>query len=250
ETGGKLIYVSDARVYPGAPKAYKTGPATETFPIDKAVTLIGRAHADAEKVIRGEKLPCIILRPAVVYGKGDVSGLTPRLICSMVYQQLKEPMKFLWDGKIKMNCVHVIDVAAAMWHCALNVPIGSTFNLVDRSDLDVGKLNAMLEGIFKIKTGFHGKIICAGASAAMGMATNTVNEKHIQPWADLCKANKVSTFLSPYLDADMLGKSWLFASGDAIIKTKFKYTHRMISIPLLKEVLDDYVARKIIPPYK
>ncbi|GKT33356.1 hypothetical protein ADUPG1_007293, partial [Aduncisulcus paluster] len=68
ETGGKLIYVSDARVYPGAPKAYKTGPATETFPIDKAVTLIGRAHADAEKVIRGEKLPCIILRPAVVYG--------------------------------------------------------------------------------------------------------------------------------------------------------------------------------------
>jgi nucleoside-diphosphate-sugar epimerase len=72
---------------------------------------------------------------------------------------LKEKMKFLWGDDLKINSVHVADVCRALWSAASSFPAGSLYNLADQTDLDQGKLNDVIEKIFKIKTGFHGMIM-------------------------------------------------------------------------------------------
>ena len=66
-------------------------------------------------------------------------------------------MKFLWDASMKINTVHVTDVCRAVWHVLTTpeslVPCGSIFNLADKTDTDQGKINAILERIFSVRTG-------------------------------------------------------------------------------------------------
>ena len=63
-------------------------------------------------------LQWVILRPAIVYGMGDLTGLTPRISCAAVYKKLGEKMKFLWGKELKLSTVHVHDVCTAMWIAA------------------------------------------------------------------------------------------------------------------------------------
>lgn len=61
-----------------------------------------------------------------VYGPSDVNGisinqfikiliLAPRIIIGAVYRKLNEEMKLLWTKDLKLNTVHVRDVAKAIW---------------------------------------------------------------------------------------------------------------------------------------
>ena len=59
---------------------------------------------DALRAVTG--LPLVVLRVSTVYGRGDVQGIMPRVICAAVYKHLHEKMKFLWDGKLRINTVH------------------------------------------------------------------------------------------------------------------------------------------------
>ena len=104
---------------------------------------------EAEKLVQNVRgMEHVILRPAIVYGTGDLTGLSqwkharntrrviamqiptsvhlslvstlfcsaaPRLACASVYQLLKEKMRFLWSDDLRLNVVHVDDLAAAMW---------------------------------------------------------------------------------------------------------------------------------------
>jgi nucleoside-diphosphate-sugar epimerase len=104
--------------------------------------------------------PCVILRPASVYGPGDLTGITPRLCVAAVYKQLgNEKMKYLWDEKLRINCVHVRDLVAAMWVAATSITPGTTYNICEASDLNQGTLNTYLGDIFGIKTGFVGSTL-------------------------------------------------------------------------------------------
>jgi hypothetical protein len=100
------------------------------------------------------------------------------LICGAVYKHLKEPMKFLWSGDLRMNTVHVRDVAKAIWTVCNNPAArGKIFNLADKGDTCMvlirngmrsfelivcvclsleaqGDVNKHLEKIFGIETGF------------------------------------------------------------------------------------------------
>jgi nucleoside-diphosphate-sugar epimerase len=48
-----------------------------------------------------------ILRPSMVYGPGDTSGLAPRIIVGAVYKKLNEKQKNLWTKDLSVNTVHV-----------------------------------------------------------------------------------------------------------------------------------------------
>ena len=62
----------------------------------------------------------------------------PRIICAAVYAaELKETMRFLWDSHMRINTVHVHDVARALYLLATTqekLPQGTVFNLSDRGD--------------------------------------------------------------------------------------------------------------------
>ncbi len=122
-------------------------------------------------------LNLIIVRPAIIYGVGDMSGITPRLIVAAVYKELKEEMKFLWTKDLRINTVHVDDVVRALAMLAeagvqKSVASGSVFNLADKGDTDQEMVNGILRKIFGIDTGFQGTIISNLARVCMGYINN------------------------------------------------------------------------------
>ncbi len=97
--------------------------------------------------------------------------IVPRIAVAYVYKLIGEKMKFLWDKKLKINCVNVEDVASAIMHCLERPGIkkGDVYNLADKTDLDQGKINAFLSAIFGISTGFAGTFLSQFAKVSSHM---------------------------------------------------------------------------------
>jgi len=240
----RFIEFSTAQVYDAGKK-----PSTEEDKL-KPWTKLAKAKQTAEEELKKiTGLNLVIVRPAIVYGPGDITGITPRLITGAVYKHLGETMEFLWDKDLKTNTVHVADVCAAIWHLAENGTNGQVYNLADSNDTDQGSVNKLLEGLFKIKTDFFGFLKSkAATSVAMKSVAETANEKHLKPWSELCKAKGiVNTPLTPYLDEELLYNNSYSVDGTKITKTGFAYKKPTMTEADLKETLDYFIALGFFP---
>jgi len=216
----------------------------------KPWTGIAKAKAKAEdelKKINGLNL--IIVRPAIVYGNGDYTGLMPRLIIAAVYKAEAQKMEFLWDKDLKLNTVHVYDVVAALWFLTQSGKPGSVYNLADQSDTTQGSVASLLETLFGIKTGFLGTMASKMAtSVAMKTVAEAANDKHLKPWSDLCKKHNITTTpLNPYLDEELLYDNDLAVDGNAITNAGFKYKYPQINGELLKENVQYHIKNNAFP---
>jgi len=239
-----FIEVSTAQVYDSGTK-----PRKEDAKI-KPWTGIAKAKAKAEELLKGiNGLNLVIVRPATIYGPGDMTGLTPRLITAAVYKSLGEKMEFLWDKDLACNTVHVSDVVAALWHLATRGKPGTVYNLADSAGSTQGSLCPILESLFGIKTSFLGNIKSKVAtSVAMKTVAETANEKHLTPWSELCKEHKISTTqLTPYLDEELLYDNPLSVDGTAICATGFKYTHPQVTLELVRDSLNYHIKNGSFP---
>ncbi|KAJ3038679.1 hypothetical protein HDV00_000428 [Rhizophlyctis rosea] len=249
-----FVEVSTAQVYEADKK-----PSTEDAKL-KPWTLIAKYKLKAEEELKKiAGLNLIIVRPAIVYGPSDIFGITPRLIVGAVYRQLKEKMELLWTKELKLNTVHVADVARALWHVAatkaekggrsgpVNPP--EIYNLADKGATDQGIINGFIGSIFGIETGFQGTMISQFAKLNLESVTEDVNDKHLQPWSELCKAaGVVNTPLTPYLDKELLKDNSLSVDGSKIEKDLgFTYTVPEVTESSLKAVVDDFVVTGIWP---
>jgi len=239
----KFVHLSTAQVYAAGKKPSKEGDKTDPW------TMLAKAHLKTEADLKAMSgLPLIILRPSTVYGPGDVSGIAPRVICAAVYKHLKEKMKFMWSGDLRLSTVHVRDVAAAMWHCAINVPAGALYNLADKNDTNQEKINKILEAIFGISTGFYGSLISNAARIDFKGFVEEANDKHLKPWSEMCTAAGIaSTPLTPYLDPELLYNNSFSIDGSAIESTGFKYTYPNVTEALVREMMQYYVEQKLFP---
>jgi len=214
-------------------------------------TGIGTARLQSEQAVQGTRgLNYVIVRPSIVYGKGDIVGLTPRIFIGAIYKESGEKMELLWSKSLKMNTVHVDDVVRAIWHLTNHGNSGSIYNLSDKNETDQGKINDLLEEIYGIKTGFLGKTM-SGLAKGLGMKnlTDTVNDKHLKPWSDLCKSRGImDTPLTPYLDEELLYKCDCHINGSAIERTGFAYNHPNVTSGDLREVVHDFVQKGVFPP--
>jgi len=214
-------------------------------------TGVGSARLEAERAVQSVSgLNHIILRPAIVYGPGDMIGLTPRLVIGAIYKESGEKMELLWSASMKMNTVHVDDCVRAIWYMTNHGNSGQIFNLCDKNDTDQGKINQILEQIYGIKTAFLGKTKSSIAKAlGMKNLTDMVNDKHLKPWSDLCKSKNIhDTPLTPYLDEELLYKCNNHINGNAIEGTGFKYNRPHMDANGLREVITDFVQKGIFPP--
>lgn len=85
------------------------------------------------------------------------------------------------------------------------------------TDQDQGTINDHIEAIFGIKTGFQGTIISSFAKLNLDSVTEDVNDKHLQPWSELCKKEGVAnTPLTPYLDKELLKDNALSIDGSKV----------------------------------
>jgi len=240
----RFIEVSTAQIYDSDKK-----PSDEKSKV-KPWTKLAKAKQEAEEKLRGIKgLNLIVVRPALVYGPGDITGITPRIITAAVYKQLGETMEFLWDKDLKINTVHVTDVVAALVHLTKNGNPGEVYNLCDTNETDQGSVNKLLEPIFGIKTSFMGNMKSKLATGiAMKTVAETANEKHLKPWSDLCKAKGiVNTPLTPYLDEELLYNNPLSVDGSKITTTGFEYKHPAMSQQDLTEVINFFVELSFFP---
>jgi len=244
----KYIEVSTAQVYDSGKKASAEDDKVKPW------TKLAKAKLQAEEALKGIKgLNLIIVRPAIVYGPGDITGITPRIICGAVYKQLGETMEFLWDKDLKLNTVHVADVCAALWHLCSNVKTGEKggdiYNLCDSNETDQGTINKFLESIFKIKTDFMGFIKSkAATTVAMKAVAETANEKHLKPWSELCKSKGIlNTPLTPYLDEELLYNNSFSVDGTKITKTGFTYKYPQVTEVLLRETINYFINLSIFP---
>ena len=153
----KFVHVSTAFVY----KSDRSRPAREADGSIAPWTQQAEYMLRSEDALRalGAALPLVVLRPAIVYGPGDVAGLMPRVVIAAAYVKMKDKMELLWDGDLKINTVHVYDVARAIYWAARKAEPGAVFNLADKGDSDAGRVSAALGRIFSIETGFLGSMM-------------------------------------------------------------------------------------------
>jgi nucleoside-diphosphate-sugar epimerase len=216
----------------------------------KPWTLLGKYKLMAEEEIKKKcpKLPLIIVRPAIVYGPGDINGLMPRIICGATYTQTKEKMDLLWTSEMRINTVHVYDVAKATILLLEKGQAGTTWNLCDKNDTNQGKINAILEEIFGIKTGFMGSIISSLAQLKLDYAAKTANENHMGPWSDMTQTAGIKfTPLSPFLDKELLTNNPVFIDGSGIESIGFKYEHPELNKALIDESIKYFVDQQLFP---
>jgi len=240
----KYIEISTAQVYDSGSKARKEDAKMKPW------TGIAKAKLKVESElhkISGFNL--IIVRPAVVYGPGDITGLMPRIITAAVYKSLNEKMEFLWDKDLRYNTVHVHDVCRALFHLAEKGTPGSVYNLADQSDTSQGSICSILEKLFGISTGFLGNMKSKVATAvSMSTVAEIANDKHLKPWSDLCKAHNISTTpLTPYLDEELLYDNDLSVDGQAIVGTGFQYNHAQLTPELVRESINYHLANNAFP---
>jgi len=239
----RFVEVSTAQVYEAKKKLSAEDSTTKPW------TGIAKYKLQAEEALTGiNGLKLNIVRPSVVYGPGDVSGMSPRLICGAVYRHLGEKMKFLWSADLRINTVHVHDVCKDLWHIATRCPAGQTYNLADKGDTSQGSINKHLEGIFHIKTGFLGGVVSNMAKLNMKSVTEEINDKHLRPWSELCKKEEiVNTPLTPYLDQELLYNNSLSVDGSKIEGTGFTYDYPAVTETLLREQVNYYVEQTLFP---
>jgi len=240
----RYIEVSTSQVYESGKH-----PSKETDKI-KPWTDIGKAKKEAEDHVKATPgLNYVIVRPGIVYGPGDVLGLTPRLITGSIYKETGKKMECLYTKDLRNNTVHVRDVAKALWFLTNHAESGSVFNLADKNDTDQGKVNDLLEEIYGIKTSFLPWVQMKAASA-MGtkFLVGFANDEHLKPFSDACKKYGIlDTPLTPYLDEELIKDNPTSVDGSAIEALGFKYDHPKVTAALLKEVLQDYVDKGYFP---
>jgi len=240
----RYIEVSTSQVYESG-----KNPSKEEDKI-KPWTDIGRAKLEAENHVKSVPgLNYVIVRPAIVYGTGDVLGLTPRLITGSIYKETGKKMECLYTKELRMNTVHADDVAKALWFLTDHGEKGSVYNLCDHNDTDQGKINDLLEQIYGIKTCFLPWVQMKAASA-MGtkFLVGFANDQHLKPFSDACKKYGImDTPLTPYLDEELIKDNPTSLDGSAIEKLGFKYDHPKITADLVKQVLQDYADKGFFP---
>jgi len=240
----KWIEVSTAQVYDSDKKHSTESSSTKPW------TKLAEFKLQAEEAIKAiPGLNWIIVRPSIVYGPGDISGLTHRFVCASVYKQLKETMEFLWDKDLKYNTVHVMDVVAALWFLTQQGTVKEIYNLADPGDTTLGTVAEFITKMFGIKTSFMGYLQSKAISViGMKTAAETANEKHLSPWSELCKTHNIhNSPLTPYLDQELLYNNNYSIDGTKITKLGFEYKFPQVTEEELRKIIIYFEELKYFP---
>ena len=126
-------------------------------------------------------------------------------------------MSLLWDESLKMNTVHVQDVArAAIWLCQKG-KLNQIYHLADSGCSTQGSLMKIISDIFDIKYEFWGNIKSKLAMIDESGVVEAVNETTLEPWARMCSAKELfNTPLTPYIGAEALSNKHLHLDSSKI----------------------------------
>lgn len=239
----KWIEVSTAQVYDETKK-----PAKETDKT-KPWTSLAVSKLKAENELKTIGLPYVILRPAIIYGPGDINGFMPRIVIGSVYKHLDKKMKLLWTGSLEQNTVHVNDVVRAIWFLIESGKNGEIYNVVDENGTNQEKMNDVIGKFYGIKTGFAGTVMSNLAKIKFKEVVEDVNEGHMEPWGEMIKNAGISRSpISPFLEPELLTKNPLNIDGSKLKSLGFKITVSGPTVENVRESLNYWLEQKVFPP--
>jgi len=234
---------------------------------------IAKVKLEAEQELaRIPGLNLVILRPAHVYGEYDSKFIAKALCMARVYQEQDKELKWLWTEDLKINTVHVEDVARALWAAAKWLSTNSTipasspttsrrstlgskgedgpgnnvpvFNIVDHGQTSQGDLADIVSKVFGIKTGFQGSLISQFARMNLDHVVDDLNEDILQPWAEMLEQKGITKPgpLTPFLEKELLKDADLSLDGSLFERvTDFKYERAGgLTIEGTKEMIASY----------
>ncbi|KIV83212.1 hypothetical protein PV11_05259 [Exophiala sideris] len=261
-----FVEVSSGMVY-----APNRTPRTEQDKL-KPWLKLARVKLEAEQELaRIPGLNLVILRPAHVYGEYDSKFVAKGLCLARVYQEQQKELKWLWTEDLKINTVHVEDVARALWAAAQwrstnsAVPASSpttsrrptlgskgedaptgvpVFNIVDHGQTSQGDLADVISKVFNIKTGFQGSLISQFAKMNLEHVVDDLNEDILQPWADMLEQKGITKPgpLSPFLEKELLKDADLSLDGSLFEKVVgFQYQRdKGLTVEGIKQMVASY----------
>lgn len=158
-------------------------------------------------------------------------------------------MKLLWTKDLKLNTIHVDDVASAIHHLTTKPNAeNETFNIVDNSKSTQGAITDILCQIFGIKCEYLGQVLSKMTQLDVAGVVKEINEEHLEPWAKLCKKEGLNTPLTPFIDSDALQNKHINMSNDKLCQLfGYQLQYPMVTRELIQEVVDDYVIQKLLP---
>jgi len=202
------------------------------------------------------RLNLIIVRLAHVYGDYSSQFVGKALSLARVYQHLQEEMKWLWTKDLRVNTIHILDVARGLWAVADwyadkkqanwdtktmgNTP---TFNLVDEGQTSQGAMAEIIGKIFNIETGFQGQLISTFARLNMDSVVDDVNDEVLGPWADLLEDAGITRPgpLTPFMEKELLKDTDLSMDGSRLEKVVgFQFENPKITQELVQAMIDSY----------
>lgn len=179
-----------------------------------------------------------------------------------VYQHIEEEMKWLWDKDLRTNTAHIHDVTRALWDIAAWYDAGKAnwkeaemgkvpiFNVVDKGTTTQGTMAEIIGDIFKIKTGFQGKLVSNFAKLNLESVVDDVNDEVLSPWADLLADAGITRPgpLTPFMEKELLKDTDLSMDGSRLETVLgFKYEKPTITKELIEEVIESYKKMKWWP---
>lgn len=176
--------------------------------------------------------------------------LAPRIIAAVLYKHLNETMKLLWTKDLKLNTVHVEDVASAIYHLSTKSNAeNEIFNIVDNSRSTQGSITELLCQIVGIKHEYLGQVLSKMTQLDVAGIVKEINEEHMEPWAQLCKAQNLdNTPLTPYIDAEALQNKHINMSNGKLTQSLgYQLRYPALTRESIQDVIDDYVIQKFLP---
>ncbi|KIX05098.1 uncharacterized protein Z518_05970 [Rhinocladiella mackenziei CBS 650.93] len=262
-----FVEVSTGMVY-----APNRTPRTEQDKLKPWLKLANVKLEAEQELARIPGLNLVILRLAHVYGEYDYKFIAKGLCLARVYQEQQKELKWLWTEDLRINTVHVEDVARALWAAAKwrttnstipsssptttrrptigskgedapsgNVPI---FNIVDHGQTSQGKLADIVSQVFGIETGFQGSLISQFAKMNLEHVVDELNEDVLQPWADMLERKNITKPgpLSPFLEKELLKDTDLSLDGSLFEKVVgFTYNRESgLTADGVREMVESY----------
>jgi len=227
----KWIEISSAKVYKSSKK-----PSTEEAQVEPWTIEAQYSH-QAEGILPEGAL---ILRPALVYGNGDISTVTPRAVLAAVYKHMNKKMKVLWGKDLRINTLHITDLCNSVLHLKDQAGV---FNLVDDNDTTQEKLNRLLKEIFGIKYSYFSKTLTSLAS--LQTIAEEANSVHMQPWAEIC--GELESPISPFVEEENLKGNHLCISNQKLKSTGFELEFPVLDTNLVTANLNFSIEAGVLP---
>jgi nucleoside-diphosphate-sugar epimerase len=220
-----FVEVSTATVY----NPSKT-PVKETDKTTKPHTKQAKWKLAAEEELaKIDTLNLVVLRFPFVYGPyGGRGWLGTQLALARIYQSRgKETMKYLWNGELRTNTLHVEDAARACWLAAewrsrhdsiphVTAADRLVFNVVDKGQTKQATMAKIIKEIFGIETGFQNALVNTFARFNLEHVVDDVNDDTLDDWADLQEAAGIADKggpLSPFMEKELLRDADLSIDG-------------------------------------